>query len=48
MCDYDGIQKGNYTRGEPIGRFEVEVIEWWIGYGGCVIWPLRMVLCLKI
>ena len=25
MCGFDGVQKGNYFRGEPIGRAEVEV-----------------------
>ena len=25
MCGFDGIQRGNYFRGEPIGRAEVEV-----------------------
>ena len=25
MCGFDGIQKGNYFGGEPIGRAEVEV-----------------------
>ena len=25
MCGIDGIQRGNYFRGEPIGRAEVEV-----------------------
>ena len=24
-----------------------KVIGWWIGYGCCVIWPLRVVLLLK-
>ena len=24
-----------------------EVTGWWIGSGGYVIWPLRVVLCLK-
>ena len=27
---------------------KVEVTGWWIGSGGYVIWPLRVVLCLKI
>ena len=27
---------------------KVEVIGWWIGSGGYVIYPLRVVLCLKI
>ena len=26
---------------------EVEVTGWWTGFGGCEIWPLRAVLCLK-
>ena len=26
----------------------MEVKGWWIGYGSCVIWPLRVVVCLKI
>ena len=25
ICDFDGIQRGNYFGGEPIGRAEVEV-----------------------
>ena len=25
MCGFDGIQRGNYYEGEPIGRAEVEV-----------------------
>ena len=25
MCGFDGIQRGNYFRGEPIGRAEVEL-----------------------
>ena len=25
MCGFDGIQRGNYFEGEPIGRAEVEV-----------------------
>ena len=25
MCGFDGIQRGNYFRGEPISRAEVEV-----------------------
>ena len=25
MCCFDGIRRGNYFRGEPIGRAEVEV-----------------------
>ena len=25
MCGFDGIQRGNYFGGEPIGRAEVEV-----------------------
>ena len=25
MCGFDGIWRGNYFRGEPIGRAEVEV-----------------------
>ena len=25
MCGFDGVQKGNYFRGEPIGRTKVEV-----------------------
>ena len=25
MCSLDGIRRGNYLRGEPIGRTEVEV-----------------------
>ena len=25
MCDFDGIRRGNYFRGEPMGRAEVEV-----------------------
>ena len=25
MCDFDGIRKGNYFAGEPIGRADVEV-----------------------
>ena len=25
MCGFGGIQRGNYFRGEPIGRAEVEV-----------------------
>ena len=25
MCGFDGIQGGNYFRGEPIGRAEIEV-----------------------
>ena len=25
MCGFDGIQRGNYFRGEPSGRDEVEV-----------------------
>ena len=25
MCGFDGIHRGNYFRGEPIGRAEVEV-----------------------
>ena len=25
MCGFDGIQKGNYFGGKPIGRAEVEV-----------------------
>ena len=25
MCDFDGIQRGNYFGGEPIGRDEVEM-----------------------
>ena len=25
MCGYDGIRRGNYFRGEPIGRAEVDV-----------------------
>ena len=25
MCDFDGILRGSYFRGEPIGRAEVEV-----------------------
>ena len=25
MCGFDGIRKGNYFRGEPIERAEVEV-----------------------
>ena len=25
MCGFDGIQRGNYFRREPIGRAEVEV-----------------------
>ena len=25
MCGFDGIRRGNYSRGEPIGRAEVEV-----------------------
>ena len=25
MCGFDGIQRGNYYGGEPIGRAEVEV-----------------------
>ena len=28
--------------------YKVEVIGCWTGFGGCAIWPLRMVLCLKI
>ena len=24
MCDFDGVQRGNYFRGEPIMRTEVE------------------------
>ena len=26
----------------------VEVTGWWIGSGDCIIWSLRLVLCLKI
>ena len=25
MCGFDGIQRGNYFRGDPIGKAEVEV-----------------------
>ena len=25
MCSFDGIRRGNYFEGEPIGRAEVEV-----------------------
>ena len=25
MCDFDGIQRGNYFGGKPIGRAEVEM-----------------------
>ena len=25
MCGFDGIRRGNYFKGEPIGRVEVEV-----------------------
>ena len=25
MCGFDGIQRGNYFRGEPIGKADVEV-----------------------
>ena len=25
MCGFDGVQRGNYFRGETIGRAEVEV-----------------------
>ena len=25
MCGFDGVQRGNYFRGEPTGRAEVEV-----------------------
>ena len=25
MCGFDGIQRGNYFGGEPIGKAEVEV-----------------------
>ena len=30
ICGFDGIQRGNYFRGEPIGRAEVsgEAQEW--------------------
>ena len=24
MCGFDGVRKGNYIRGEPIGRAEAE------------------------
>ena len=26
----------------------MEVTEWWIGFEGYVIWPMRVMLCLKI
>ena len=26
---------------------KVEVTGWWTGSGGCVLWPLRVVVCLK-
>ena len=40
----EGPQVGDEITGEMI---KVEVIEWWIGYGGCVMWLLRMVFYLK-
>ena len=24
-----------------------KVTEWWTGFGGCVIWPFKIVLCWK-
>ena len=44
MCGFDGIRRGNYFGGEPIGRVEVRVgklkngkAACGDGYGGCLV-----------
>ena len=37
MCGFDGIQRGNYFGGEPIGRVEVELRVGKLKNGGEVI-----------
>ena len=33
--------------GEMIKKREGWLTGWWTKFGGCVIWPLRIVLCQK-
>ena len=49
------VRKGKFKNGKASGKDEItgEMIKggvtgWWIGSGGHIIWPLRVVLCLKI
>ena len=40
------MRVGKLKNGKDAGKDEVTRL--WIGYGGYIIWPLRVVMCLKI
>ena len=44
------VRVGKLKNGKATGKDEItgEMIGWWIGSGGYVIWPLRVELSLKI
>ena len=49
------LRVGKFKNGKAAGKDEItaEMIKaggdrWWIGFGNHVIWPLRVVVCLKI